>query len=163
MWYCYIFFFKQKTAYEIYQCDWSSDVCSSDLSTLSIAIIIAYILFLTVRHENKLLSRGVLLYPLFTIILFSGGYLLFHFEERYVWLSNILLLLMGGYVLTVLFQQEFFKPGLRKNIVIVFFIISFIFAPVKYIVQAGRGGIEDRKSTRLNSSHTDISRMPSSA
>ena len=28
------FFFKQKTAYEIYQCDWSSDVCSSDLANL---------------------------------------------------------------------------------------------------------------------------------
>ena len=28
----FVFFFKQKTAYEIYQCDWSSDVCSSDLS-----------------------------------------------------------------------------------------------------------------------------------
>ena len=26
-----IFCYKQKTAYEIYQCDWSSDVCSSDL------------------------------------------------------------------------------------------------------------------------------------
>ena len=26
------FFFKQKTAYELYQCDWSSDVCSSDLA-----------------------------------------------------------------------------------------------------------------------------------
>ena len=26
-----VFCFKQKTAYEIYQCDWSSDVCSSDL------------------------------------------------------------------------------------------------------------------------------------
>src|SRR6056300_1384047 len=25
------FFFKQKTAYEISECDWSSDVCSSDL------------------------------------------------------------------------------------------------------------------------------------
>ena len=25
------FFVKQKTAYEIYKCDWSSDVCSSDL------------------------------------------------------------------------------------------------------------------------------------
>eukprot|EP01043_Picozoa_sp_COSAG02_P079570 COSAG02_NODE_18480_length_936_cov_0.696535_2_plen_25_part_01 len=23
-------FFKQKTAYEISECDWSSDVCSSD-------------------------------------------------------------------------------------------------------------------------------------
>ena len=28
----FFFFFKQKTAYEIYQCDWSSDVCSSDLN-----------------------------------------------------------------------------------------------------------------------------------
>ena len=28
------FFFKQKTAYEIYQCDWSSDVCSSDLASV---------------------------------------------------------------------------------------------------------------------------------
>src|ERR1044072_4415623 len=24
-------FFKKKTAYDLYQCDWSSDVCSSDL------------------------------------------------------------------------------------------------------------------------------------
>ena len=30
----FFFFFKQKTAYEIYQCDWSSDVCSSDLAGL---------------------------------------------------------------------------------------------------------------------------------
>src|ERR1051326_9306770 len=28
---CLFFFFKQKTAYEIKECDWSSDVCSSDL------------------------------------------------------------------------------------------------------------------------------------
>src|ERR1051326_7729570 len=28
------FFFKQKTAYEIKECDWSSDVCSSDLRRL---------------------------------------------------------------------------------------------------------------------------------
>ena len=28
---CGVFFFKQKTAYEIVSRDWSSDVCSSDL------------------------------------------------------------------------------------------------------------------------------------
>ena len=28
----FLFFFKQKTAYEIVDCDWSSDVCSSDLN-----------------------------------------------------------------------------------------------------------------------------------
>src|SRR3546814_1916563 len=32
MWYfSYVFFFKQKTAYEMCISDWSSDVCSSDL------------------------------------------------------------------------------------------------------------------------------------
>ena len=31
MYYGKVFFFKQKTAYEIPLCDWSSDVCSSDL------------------------------------------------------------------------------------------------------------------------------------
>src|SRR3546814_3762006 len=31
----YIFFFKQKTAYEMRIIDWSSDVCSSDLNNFS--------------------------------------------------------------------------------------------------------------------------------
>ena len=34
---------------------------------------------------------------------------------------------------------------------------------IYYSAQMGKGSIVDRKSTRLNSSHTDISRMPSSA
>src|SRR3546814_6931551 len=37
MWYdvcvCFLFFFKQKTAYEMRISDWSSDVCSSDLGS----------------------------------------------------------------------------------------------------------------------------------
>src|SRR6056300_1325834 len=32
------FFFKQKTAYEISECDWSSDVCSSDLQIVATGI-----------------------------------------------------------------------------------------------------------------------------
>ena len=31
LFFLFFFFFKQKTAYEIVDCDWSSDVCSSDL------------------------------------------------------------------------------------------------------------------------------------
>src|SRR6058998_4090024 len=31
MGFCFVFFFKQKTAYEMVMSDWSSDVCSSDL------------------------------------------------------------------------------------------------------------------------------------
>src|SRR3546814_13598475 len=34
MWYCILFFFKQKTADEMRISDWSSDVCSSDLHAI---------------------------------------------------------------------------------------------------------------------------------
>src|ERR1051326_2505304 len=36
----FFFFFKQKTAYEIKECDWSSDVCSSDLLKPQVAPIV---------------------------------------------------------------------------------------------------------------------------
>src|SRR3546814_5276417 len=35
---CIVFFFKQKTAYEMRISDWSSDVCSSDLDLLGLPI-----------------------------------------------------------------------------------------------------------------------------
>src|SRR3546814_2808015 len=37
-WYGCVFFFKQKTAYEMRISDWSSDVCSSDLTKYSEAL-----------------------------------------------------------------------------------------------------------------------------
>src|SRR3546814_5076104 len=40
---CVVFFFKQKTAYEMRISDWSSDVCSSDLQLL-----------LSLRRMNRL-------------------------------------------------------------------------------------------------------------
>src|SRR3546814_1629602 len=37
--FCYFFFFKQKTAYEMRISDWSSDVCSSDLQQVLGALL----------------------------------------------------------------------------------------------------------------------------
>src|SRR3546814_5457314 len=34
--FCFFFFFKQKTAYEMRISDWSSDVCSSDLDIVAV-------------------------------------------------------------------------------------------------------------------------------
>ena len=58
--FCFFFFFKQKTAYEIYQCDWSSDVCSSDLVR---AVICAYYEFAgklpkVIFHDQKVFCFG---------------------------------------------------------------------------------------------------------
>ena len=53
------FFFKQKTAYEIKECDWSSDVCSSDLSTLNLPSVLLIIYFLSnsnLKVTGKLIS-----------------------------------------------------------------------------------------------------------
>lgn len=117
----------------------ASDVLKifESFSTLSIAVIIFYILSLCIRWKNELL------YPLVTTILFTGGYLLFHVEDRYLWLVNVLLLLMGGYAINELIQKDFFKPDLRKNILIIAFIFSFIFVPSKYVIQASRGGLDN--------------------
>ncbi|MBI4682701.1 MAG: hypothetical protein HY757_06330 [Nitrospirae bacterium] len=111
-------------------------------STLSTAIVISYILLLVAQPLNTWLHKGALLFPLFTFILFSGGYVMFHLEERYLWLSNVLLLVMGGYVLNVLLQKDFFNHTITKVILITFFVISFIFTPSKYVIQAGRGGMD---------------------
>ncbi len=51
------FFFKQKTAYEIYQCDWSSDVCSSDLVSLCTKLVSEVdCLWLRTRTKKRLLQ-----------------------------------------------------------------------------------------------------------
>ena len=36
----FFFFFMQKTAYEIVDCDWSSDVCSSDLCLWCVRLVV---------------------------------------------------------------------------------------------------------------------------
>ena len=58
------FFFKQKTAYEIKECDWSSDVCSSDLYPLSVLLLagIREVLLISTPHDvggfQRLLEDG---------------------------------------------------------------------------------------------------------
>ena len=51
------FFFKQKTAYEIKECDWSSDVCSSDLLRKLPACVRR---FVNTAHTNRKQKAGVM-------------------------------------------------------------------------------------------------------
>ena len=58
------FFFKQKTAYEIKECDWSSDVCSSDLIPASAQSNAKYYLHRTILSIIRKLkdSNGAYLF-----------------------------------------------------------------------------------------------------
>lgn len=106
-------------------------------SFLSIPVIIVYIL-LCIQPYNKLILQGDILYPLVTMVLYSAGYTPFvvYFDNiRYFWIENVLLLLMGGQVLTVLFRNEFFNNNIRKNVLVLFFVLSFIIIPLRDIIQ----------------------------
>src|SRR3546814_18470822 len=52
---CFVFFFKQKTAYEMRISDWSSDVCSSDLPSVTIIVQLSRggDVFIDLREPSK--------------------------------------------------------------------------------------------------------------
>src|SRR3546814_6641024 len=52
------FFFKQKTAYEMRISDWSSDVCSSDLSTPATPLPACIPASRKRRHERRAVAAG---------------------------------------------------------------------------------------------------------
>src|SRR3546814_10363876 len=56
----HVFFFKQKTAYEMRISDWSSDVCSSDLEADPVATwrYLAWIGFCRIQHQRGAAGRG---------------------------------------------------------------------------------------------------------
>ena len=53
----FFFFFKQKTAYEMCGRDWSSDVCSSDLSVLNVTIYSTPVLLIPAYRERVCLRH----------------------------------------------------------------------------------------------------------
>ena len=56
------FFFKQKTAYEIRNCDWSSDVCSSDLICSLVLSVLSVFLpaFADAKDDLRVEIEGIL-------------------------------------------------------------------------------------------------------
>src|SRR6056300_1789283 len=61
----FFFFFKQKTAYEISECDWSSDVCSSDV-TFRI-LVCRLLLVRSEEHTSELQSHSEISYAVFCL------------------------------------------------------------------------------------------------
>jgi hypothetical protein len=110
-------------------------------SRLSIAILVAYIVLLMSGPLSVHSLRGDRFYAFFTVLVYSGGYLPFHLEHRYLWMVNILFLLMGGHVLTVMFQNAFFSRKILQNLLISIVALSFMLTPMKSYAQAGKNNI----------------------
>jgi hypothetical protein len=103
-------------------------------SFLSLVIILFYIL-LCIKPFNKTILQKNSLFPLVTIMLYPIGYALLAvtIRGRYLWIVYILLILMGGYLLNILFRNDFFND-VRKKIVLMLFVLSFVVMPLKELV-----------------------------
>jgi hypothetical protein len=112
--------YVKKNFYKIYD-------LLKQFSFLSLPIIIASSLFL-LKKPKKILSDHQIFFPVISVFLFLWGYSLIIVEERYLWVTFFLILILGGCIIEKLFQNSFFTPP-RKAALYIFFLIS-IYQPV---------------------------------
>ncbi len=95
-------------------------------SILVIPVIIITLLYL-IYFRNQIKTRDrVLFYSLLTFLIFPLGYIGLNIEARYLWVNNILALLMGGYLLTYLSSRI---PSLILRFLFLLLFIFLFFKP----------------------------------
>src|SRR3546814_9336786 len=157
-----VFFFKQKTAYEVRISDWSSDVCSSDLEAVAIGFaapvfVVALSVPLLGERVGPRRWTAVLVGFAGVMIMLQPGPDLFR--------SIALVPLLGTvfFAVTMIVLRKLGRTETSASVAFTFTLsctlISGFALPFVWISP----DILDRKSTRLNSSHSCAHRMPSSA
>lgn len=101
-------------------------------SILSIIIIIGSIL-LIIKSVHTSASKEKISHLLITIVIYAAGYSFILVESRYLWPIYILLIIMGGYLLNLLFKKDKFSNSLKK-ILLIFLVVSFVISPVMVLV-----------------------------
>ncbi|OPX58554.1 MAG: hypothetical protein A4E25_01612 [Methanobacterium sp. PtaB.Bin024] len=107
-------------------------------SILSILIIVASLIMLIKKPLGK--SNQILGFSLATIFLYSVGYCLILVEDRYLWVVYIILMLMGGYLINVLFKTDLLNNWDKnflsrfKLIILIVFVLSFMLLPVSSLL-----------------------------
>ena len=104
----------------------------NEFSYFTFIILFIYILFIK-GSVKELISKQSIYYPLITILILPIGYIITGLEIRYLWLIYVLLLLMGGYILNLVFKTTFLNK-IGKNILLIIFIISFIILPLNGLI-----------------------------
>ncbi len=109
-----------------------------NFSYLSLLIILIYII-MCIQPPRKLITKNEIIYPLITILLVAGGYVIVVVVPRYIWIINVILILMGGYLVNLLFNTTFFRKLKFKNYIkigiLLIFAFLFITMPINNLVQ----------------------------
>ncbi len=112
-------------------------------------IIILICVLLCIRPIRNLISTQIpieaVLYPVATVLIYSVGYLSIVLEPRYLWIVYILLMLMGGYLLNLLFKHKLFTKKFNKIIETVLTIVlvgSFLLMPISGLISFHYIGVD---------------------
>jgi hypothetical protein len=105
-------------------------VIFQDFSFLALPIILASLLLSLMIHRHRMALLGLL-----TIALYSSGYISVMTLERYLWIDQILLFLLGGYLVTLLIKQGFFAGPVPKFILTSVLVLTFLILPYKFYVK----------------------------
>lgn len=89
-------------------------------------ILLAF--FLLFKSNNSSIKNNLIIF-LGTMILYTGGYILILIEERYLWFVIILTFILGFYVLTISYNENYIKKNLYKSLFAIL-IISAVFYPI---------------------------------
>src|SRR3546814_7157226 len=159
---CYFFFFKQKTAYEMRISDWSSDVCSSDLSVNALFVVLLTPPLILLWRRRAVRGRAfsalsrmaigaavvALAYASLALVATSVG----DGMTSWIWLLLFLVILTFGELWILPVGLELFgrlaPPGSAATTIAAWFFAGFVGN-----LLAGLLGSGDRKSTRMNYSH----------
>lgn len=121
-------------------------------SCFALPIIIVYILLCIKPVRNRVsvqMPLETFLYPVLTVLIYSAGYLFIVLEARYLWIVYILLMLMGGCLLDLLFNQDFFKKkrfnrncnSITKSVLTLIMVVSFLIMPVTGLTSFYSSGV----------------------
>ena len=141
------FIFKQKTAYEIKECDWSSDVCSSDLKMTNTQL----------QKIEPLAARAIDCDITDAITMTDAAQFLSELNQQNDRIKAEKAKVVNPLNEALKEERARWKPAET--------ILSGAISTIrsKIGIYQTEEKQRDRKSTRLNSSHIPLSRMPSSA
>ena len=95
-------------------------------------IILLFFIILCFKPLRYLIKDRDILYPLTTLIILSSLFLPIVVEERYLWLSYLLLLVMSGVLINKLWNTETLNK-LAKFSLLVIVCLSFVYMPINFL------------------------------
>jgi hypothetical protein len=109
-------------------------VSCSRFFPLTAAVLLGYLLLVSSAWGCRREVPPVL-FPVLTLLSFPAGYTFFVVNERYLWILFILLILMGGHLLSLVLQHDrLTKTGVRR-LAVLFFVLAFTIMPARALVK----------------------------